>query len=190
MWYRIIAHSTPLNRRPVYFAIYGGIECAALAFGPLISGSIARAVTWRVCFYIVVPLAVMDVLIMLFGIKRLGQPEHPQIDKKAKIELIDWGGLATQLPMTVRLILALQWAGTQYAWGNWRIVLLLVVAGLLTTAFFFIEHKTGENAMVPLRMLRRRTVAFASLVTFCNFAALWAVSFYVRIFDHVNMQHC
>lgn len=62
-----MAHSTPLERRPVYFAICGGVECAALAFGPLIAGSIADYTTWRVCFYIVIPLAVVDILIILFG---------------------------------------------------------------------------------------------------------------------------
>lgn len=45
-----------------------------------------------------------------------------------------------------------------------------------------IEHKAGETAMVPLTMHRSRSVSSASLGTFCNFAALRAVSFYLPLY--------
>ncbi|EME46920.1 MFS transporter-like protein [Dothistroma septosporum NZE10] len=178
----IISHSTPLKTRPIHFAICGGVECAALAFGPLIAGSIAASTTWRVCFYIVVPIAVFDMLVILFGVPRLRRPENANLAQKEKIALVDWAGLVTELPMTVCFILALQWGGTMYEWGNWRVVVLFVVTGVLAVGFLWVEHKAGEKAMVPLRMLRSRTVSFAGLVTFCNFAALWAVSFYLPLY--------
>lgn len=31
----IIVHTTSLERRPIFLAICGGVECVALAFGPL-----------------------------------------------------------------------------------------------------------------------------------------------------------
>lgn len=96
-----------------------------------------------------------------------------------RLKRVDWAGFATELPMTVCLVLSLQWAGTLYAWSNWRIILLLAITGVLLVVFFAAEYRAGDNSMVSLKMLRQRTVAFASVITFCNFAALWAISFYV-----------
>lgn len=177
-----MAHSTLLATRPMYLAVCGGIECAALAFGPLIAGAIAARTTWRVAFYMAIPMAVAIIFIIYFSIGQLRRPEHADLSKKGKLEKIDWTGLATQLSMTGCLILALQWAGTEYPWRDWRIILLLTLSGGLLAAFLFAERRNGDKAMVPLKMLRRQIVAFASCVTFCNFSALWIVSFYVGDF--------
>lgn len=40
---RIVANTTPLKHRPIYQGICGGMECMALALGPLVSGAIAHA---------------------------------------------------------------------------------------------------------------------------------------------------
>jgi predicted MFS family arabinose efflux permease len=84
--------------------------------------------------------------------------------------------------MTVCLVLALQWAGTVYSWANWRIILLLAMAFVLLAIFVVVEHRAGDNSMVPLKMLRQRTVAFASLITFCNFATLWVLAYYLPLY--------
>lgn len=181
-----MAHSTPLATRPMYLAVCGGIECVALAFGPLIAGAIAAHTTWRVAFYITIPIAVAVIIVIYFGIDQLRRTtEHADLSSKAKLGRIDWAGLATELPMTVCLILALQWAGTQYAWNEWRIILLLSLSGVLLATFLFVEHWNKEKAMVPLKILQNRIVALASCVTFCNFSALWVISFYVSFFLRV-----
>jgi hypothetical protein len=55
---------------------------------------------------------------------------------------IDWRGLATELPMTVWLVLSLQ-----YPWSNWRIILLLTITGVLLVVFFLAELRAGDNSM-------------------------------------------
>jgi hypothetical protein len=81
--------------------------------------------------------------------------------------------------MTLCLVLGLQWAGTAYPWANWRIILLLAIAAMLFAIFLILQHRAGDESMVPLKMLRQRSVAFASLITFCNFAHLSVIAYYV-----------
>ncbi|RAL06827.1 putative efflux pump antibiotic resistance protein [Aspergillus homomorphus CBS 101889] len=178
----IIANTTSLERRPMFSGISGGLECTALAFGPLVSGAKANSTTWRISFYILIPIGVAIIVMIYFSIGHLRQPDHSGLGNKETLALIDWVGLVIELLMTTCLVLGLQWAGMVYPWSDWRIILLLTITGVMLVCFLLVEHRAGDNAMVSLKMLRQRTVAFASLTAFCNFSALWAISFYLPLY--------
>lgn len=175
----IVAHTTSLKHRPVYSAITGGVECIALASGPFISGSIAHYSTWRVSFYIIIPISVAIIVMVFLSIGHIRRPENAHLSSKDGLKRIDWAGFAINVPMTLCLVLALEWAGTAYSWANWRIILLLAIAAVLLAIFLMVEYRAGDDSMVPLKMLRQRSVAFASLITFCNFAHLSVIAYYV-----------
>lgn len=163
----------------MYFAITGAVETAALAFGPLISGTVAHYSTWRVSFYVMIPFGVMTMLVFFFAVGDIRRPATESRRSEGRLKRIDWAGFAVNVPMALCLVLALQWGGNLYAWSNWRVILLLVLAGLLLPSFLFLEHRAGDGSLVPLKMLRQRTVACASLITFCNFAHLCLLAYYV-----------
>lgn len=83
------------------------------------------------------------------------------------------------VPMTLCLVMDLQWAGTTYPWASWRIILLLTLAAVLLAVFLIVEYRAGDKSMVSLKMLRQRSVAFASIIVFCNFAHLSVIAYYV-----------
>ena len=116
---------------------------------------------------------------MFFSVGHIRKSENAHINSKDGLKRIDWTGFAINVPMTLCLLLGLQWAGTTYSWANWRIILLLVVAALLLAIFLIVEYRAGDESMVPLNMLRQRSVALASLITFCNFAHLAVIAYYV-----------
>lgn len=160
-------------------AMSGAAETAALAFGPLISGTITNYSTWRVSFYILIPMGVTIIVAVFFSAGHLRRPENAHLGSKEKLKRLDLVGFALSVPMTFCVVLGLQWAGTGYSWSNWRIILLLVLAVALLVAFLAVEYRAGDNSMVPFKMLRQRSVAFASIITFCNFAALALIAYYV-----------
>ncbi|KAJ5784891.1 uncharacterized protein N7503_010103 [Penicillium pulvis] len=178
----IIAHTTTLQQRPIYSAIAGGVECIALAFGPFISGLIAHYSNWRVSFYIIIPFGVLIIALVFFSVDQIRRSDNAHVNSKDRLKRIDWTGFAINVPTTLCLVLGLQWAGITYSWHNWRIILLLVVAAVLLAIFLLVEYRAGDESMVPLKMLRRRSVAFASLITFCNFAHLAVVAYYLPIY--------
>lgn len=78
----------------------------------------------------------------------------------------------------VSLLLALQWGGTQYAWGSGRIIVLLVFFGVLCVAFIAIEIRQNAKAMLPARVFTQRTVLCASFFSFAMAGAIFVLTTY------------
>jgi MFS family permease len=153
----------------------------ALALGPFISGAIAHYASWRISFYIIIPCSALGIVVVFFSISHLHKSENAHLTNTDILKKIDWVGFGISAPMTVTLVLALQWGGTIYAWASWRIIFLLVLSGVLIAVFLFWERRAREGSMIPLNMLRQRSVALASIITFCDFAHLSVVAYYVCV---------
>ncbi|KAJ5683932.1 uncharacterized protein N7477_000277 [Penicillium maclennaniae] len=157
----IVANTTSLKHRPIYTAMSGGMECMALAFGPVISGAVARYSKWRISFYIIIPVGVAVILSGFFFVHDIKRPENASLSNKEKLKRLDVPGFAIFVPWAISVILVLGWAGTEYPWNDWRIILLWIVAG-----------------MFPLKLMCERSVALSSMFTFCNSAALFVTAYY------------
>lgn len=179
--FSIVANTTSLKHRPIYTALSGGVECVALAFSPILSGAIARYSEWRITFYIVIPVGVIVILSVFFFVQPLQRPEHVDLSGREKLRRLDMPGLATFVPLAISVILALEWAGTEYSWNSWRIILLWSSTGVLLLAFLAVEYRTGENSMFPLKFMCQRSVALGAMYTFCNSAALFVIAYYVSL---------
>lgn len=71
------------------------------------------------------------------------------------------------LPGVISFLLALQWGGNKYAWNNGRIIALFVVAGVLAIAFSIVQVWRQEDATIPPRILRQRSVFFGAIFALC-----------------------
>ena len=88
-------------------------------------------------------------------------------------------GTLCLVPAIICLLLALQWGGSTYAWNSARVVALLVVFAVLILGFIVIQYFMQNNATVPPRIIKQRSVAFGALYTFCSGAALFVITYYV-----------
>lgn len=70
------------------------------------------------------------------------------------------------------LLLALQWGGTSYSWDNARIIALIGLAGILLIAFGFVQIWRKEDATIPPRIIKQRSVAFGAVYTSCVSGAM------------------
>lgn len=71
------------------------------------------------------------------------------------------------LPGIVCLLLALQWGGNNHPWSNGRIIALFVVAGVLGITFSIIQIWRQEDATIPPRILRQRSVTSGAIFALC-----------------------
>ena len=94
---------------------------------------------------------------------------------------LDAPGTALAVPAVVCLLLALQWGGNDYAWSNWRCILLLALFGVLVVAWVYVQYRRGDRATVPLRLLRQRVIAFGSIYTMSSYGSIVLVLYYVPI---------
>jgi MFS family permease len=158
-------------------ARYQGYIMAAFASatvaGPLLGGLLVDQVSWRWVFYVNLPLG----LAALAGLHlRL-----PAVAGAPARGPLDAAGAALLAAATTALLLACVWGGDRYGWGSATIVGLLAGAVILAGAFVARERRAADP-VVPLALLRTRTVAIVSAGLFLTTAALFAVNVFVPLF--------
>lgn len=90
-------------------------------------------------------------------------------------------GTLVFLPGVVCFLIALQWGGVQYVWSNGRIIAPFVVAGVLIIAFIGLQIWGQENATVPPRIIKQRSVAAGAVFTTCTGGALVTLLYWIAI---------
>ncbi|THV45738.1 hypothetical protein BGAL_0455g00040 [Botrytis galanthina] len=106
----------------------------------------------------------------------------------SQVARVDLAGTFTFMSATVSLLLALSWGGITYAWGSTRIVALLTLAGFLFCSFFGIEYWMKDSAIIPLRLLRQRSIIAAIWFGLCLGEVLM-FSTYVSIENRLMMTN-
>jgi len=86
---------------------------------------------------------------------------------KERVKEFDLWGTSVFIPAVVCLLLALQWGGTKYPWGSWRIILLFVLFGVLIFCFAVIQFWKQESATIPPKILAKRSIWAACWFSFC-----------------------
>ncbi|KAF5133483.1 Rubrofusarin-specific efflux pump aurT [Metarhizium anisopliae] len=147
----------PLHKRPMFQGVFGMVFGISSVVGPLIGGAFTERATWRWCFYLNLPVgAVAFALLFLF--MHPADPKHEPAALKQQLVRLDPLGTFFFVPSVICLLLALQWGGSTYAWGSWRIILLLVMFGLAALAFAAVQVQMPETAALPVRLIKQRTV--------------------------------
>jgi MFS family permease len=177
----ILSQSVPLQKRPLCTSLVGGLYGVAGVAGPLLGGAFTDYVSWRWCFYIN-PLfgAVTALFILLFFDAK--EPIKSPGKIKEQILQFDLIGIFFFLPCMITLLLALQWGGQQYNWGNGHIIGLFVSSICLLSIFIVVQWRQKERAMVTLRMIKNKNVWGASLFNFCITGSFLVFSYFVGLF--------
>jgi hypothetical protein len=134
-------------------------------------------------FYLNLPIGGLVVAVIFF----IHIPDR--IVKSAKkatimstLSTLDIPGFLLFAPTSIMFLLALEWGGTQYPWGDPKIIgLFCGSAGMLVVVLAW-EYKEGDAAMVPFSMLRNRIVYSASITLFFFFGALLLFSYFLSIY--------
>lgn len=80
------------------------------------------------------------------------------------------------VPSVTCLVLALQWGGSSYPWGNWRLVLLFVVFGVTA-----VQILMPETVTLPLRVIGRRTMLASAWFMFFLAGGMMLCVYYVPL---------
>jgi hypothetical protein len=181
----IISDLVPLRDRGVVMGYIFGAATICTALGPFIGGILVQTTTWRWVFYVNIPVAASGLLLLVLFL-------HVEYEKEstftAKVKRVDFAGNAIFIAATVSLLIALTYAGTLYAWSNWRIVLLLVL-GFVGLGFFCVYEVAGwcPEPTLPKRLFSNRTSATAFALTFLHMMFLyWEVYFLPVYFQGIK----
>ncbi|KAJ6494309.1 MFS transporter [Mycena sanguinolenta] len=97
----IIAHSVPLEKRPVYTGLIGSMYGIASVVGPLMGGVFTDKVSWRWCFLINLPIGAVTLVVITFFFKMPKSGTVEQTESQLQLTLGQkiaqfetWGTLA------------------------------------------------------------------------------------------------
>ncbi|MFD4357676.1 MDR family MFS transporter [Nocardia sp. NPDC058518] len=173
----LIADTIPLRERGKYQGALGAVFGVTTVVGPTLGGLFTDHASWRWCFYVNVPIAIIMVVMAARTLPHLRAVARPVIDYLG-IGLIALGVSA--------LILGLEFGGNEYPWGSWQIIGLFVLAVVLITGFVLVENR-AKAPMLPMRLFGSRVFTVSSVLSFIvGFAMLGSMTYLPAYLQYVD----
>ncbi|KAI9877355.1 MAG: hypothetical protein M1830_004161 [Pleopsidium flavum] len=169
----IIVHTVPLHKRPMYQGFVGATFGIASVVGPLLGGAFTQKVSWRWNFLINLPIGAATITILVFILK-LPCPKNADCSARSSWNFV----LSTQHCVSSA---GFTMGGSTYAWNDGRIIALLMLFEVLIVAFVAIQSWKKENATVPPRILKQRSIASGVCFSTCVGASLMLLVYYLPI---------
>ncbi|KAF7556259.1 hypothetical protein G7Z17_g1532 [Cylindrodendrum hubeiense] len=180
--FKLLRHSFPLSQQGLMSSIVGAVQSAGLVSAPLIGGALVDAFSWRACFGMNIPLGILCIALTAYGVHDPVVNQHEALTLMEKIKKIDVLGTVLVVPAITSLLMALQWGGLKYGWGSWRIIVLFVFCLVLFAAFGYLQYRQGENAIVPARIWKQRSILAGMWYAACCEGVLGVTEYYMSIY--------
>jgi EmrB/QacA subfamily drug resistance transporter len=173
----IIADIFPPEERGKYSGLMASVLGFSTIFGPMLGGYLTDALSWRWCFFIIIPIGVIIIGFFIFMFPRL------QISETR--HRVDYEGVVVLSLAVVSLVLAMNWGGANYAWTSPVIIGLFVFVAVMLAIFVLVE-KRAQEPIIPMDLFRNRVVVVSSVVSFLIGASFFpAVNFIPLYFQGV-----
>jgi EmrB/QacA subfamily drug resistance transporter len=177
----IIGDIVPPRERARYQGYFLAVFGSSSVLGPLVGGllagqsSILGITGWRWVFLINVPIGVLALIV----VARVLHIPHTRRNHK-----IDYAGaLALTVSLVPLLIIAEQ--GRIWGWSSDRAILCYAIGALGFAAFLWAEKRIGDDALLPMRLFRRKTFSIGStlnlIIGMGMFGGLAALPLYLQI---------
>lgn len=167
----ILQASFAEGERSKAIGAWSGLGGVATAIGPFLGGWLVDAASWRLIFFINLPLAALVLYVAARHMPESVDPDAP--------DHIDIPGAVTVTLGLVGIVYGLI-ESPAAGWSAPR-VLLPIVAGAASLAVFIVIEHRSRAPMLPLGVFRSVQFSAANTVTFVEYAALGGALFLLPI---------
>ncbi|KAJ6615837.1 major facilitator superfamily domain-containing protein [Mycena sp. CBHHK59/15] len=176
----VVAHSAPLEKRPMFTGLIGTMYAVASIVGPLMGGALADRITWRWCFFLNLPVGGIALFVMIFAFNVPHQDKGEAMDFKQRLKQFDPIGTI----LFILLLSACSWL------SNWGIDLSLEERAYYRVARPIWYPHTGilcvqvwkqDSATIPPRILKTRSIWSGSWFAFFLGATFFVFVYYLPI---------
>jgi len=124
----------PIEKRGSAMGMVGLVIAFAPAIGPTLSGWIVDSYSWRYLFYLIFPIAIIDIIFAYFALKNVTERKNPTLDVLSIIlSTLGFGGL----------LFGFSNAGSN-GWGSLSVLAPLIV-GIVTLVLFIVRQFKLKN---------------------------------------------
>jgi EmrB/QacA subfamily drug resistance transporter len=165
----IISAAFPEKERGRAIGTWAGFSALTTALGPVLGGWLVDASSWRMIFFVNVPLGLITLAIALWRV-----PESRDEENHAGV---DWrGGLLATLGLGA-IAYGLT-AASELRWSH-PLVLGTLLGGLVPLAIFIWWERRAPAPMMPLELFRSREFSGANGITLLLYFALSGAMFFL-----------
>jgi EmrB/QacA subfamily drug resistance transporter len=176
----VILVAFPVERRGSAMGIFGLVMIVAPAIGPTLSGYIVEHYSWRVLFFIILPLALIPLALGIFKLKNLTFQNRELSLDKASIVLssLGFGGILYGFS-----------AAGQNGWGDPFVIGTITVGVVSLVTFIFRQLKLKEP-LLEFRIYKYPMFALSSaisiVVSMSMFSAMILMPIYVQTIKGIS----
>ena len=171
--YTVLADLFPPSQRGKWMGVVGAVFAVAIVAGPLTGGYITDHLSWRWIFFINLPVGFVALMVILAGMANVRDPE-------AKPGM-DFRGMITLVASVVPLLLALTWAGKEFAWSSPQIVGLLLLSGTMASLFIMAEAR-AKHPLFPRYLFANPIFTIGVIATFLTSISMFAGILFIPLF--------
>ncbi|MFJ6701154.1 MFS transporter, partial [Streptomyces sp. NPDC091272] len=149
----------------------GALMSAGFTTGAILGGILTDLLSWRWSFFINVPVALAVLIIAPAVIKESKPVTRPKLDLP--------GAVAVTVGL-LALVFGLTQAG-EHGWGS-PTALISLAAGVLLLIVFYAVEKHSASPLVPVSVLKRRTVAWGNVAGVIAFITETSLVFLMTLY--------
>ena len=151
----------PVEKRGQAMGLFGLIISFAPAIGPTLSGWIVGQYPWRALFYIVIPIALLDLLLAYFFLKNVTKQTYPTLDLLSiGLSTMGFGGI----------LYGFSSAGS-LGWGSPAVGVSIVV-GLVSLLFFIRRQFRLDQPILEFRVFSYSIFTLSTILSVIVFISM------------------
>lgn len=143
----------PIEKRGAAMGMVGLVIAFAPAIGPTLAGFIVDVRDWHYLFYIVLPIAILDIIFAFFAMKNVIHLSNPKVDVLSiTLSTIGFGSL----------LYGFSSAGSK-GWSNFLVISMIVI-GIISIVLFTWRQLTIDRPILELRVFKSKTFTVSTII--------------------------